>query len=151
MDRDEQVGIRFVGYVRTGLQGNEHIGRTGIYHFDIGVALCDELTHLEHKREVQIFLLGEFPDSSGILTSMTCVKHNSIWLLCPHRPAHQQCHYYIETFLHTTPNLKIGCKFTTKIAHMQIKKDFFVKNRMNSIILSDMSMWELAHKHAHGG
>jgi len=31
---------------------------------------------------------------------------------------------------------------------MQIKKDFFVKNRMNSIILSDMSMWELAHKHA---
>jgi hypothetical protein len=34
---------------------------------------------------------------------------------------------------------------------MQIKKDFFVKNRMYSIILSDMSMWELAHKHAHGG
>ncbi len=34
---------------------------------------------------------------------------------------------------------------------MQIKKDFFVKNRMYSIILSDMSMWELVHKHAHGG
>ena len=33
---------------------------------------------------------------------------------------------------------------------MQIKMDFFVKNRINSIILSDMSMWELAHKHAHG-
>ena len=31
---------------------------------------------------------------------------------------------------------------------MQIKKDFFVKNRMYSIILSDMSMWELARKHA---
>ena len=30
---------------------------------------------------------------------------------------------------------------------MQIKKDFFVKNRINSIILSDMSMWELAHGH----
>ena len=29
---------------------------------------------------------------------------------------------------------------------MQIKMDFFVKNRINSIILSDMSMWELAHK-----
>ena len=28
---------------------------------------------------------------------------------------------------------------------MQIKKDFFVKNRMYSIILSDMSMWELAN------
>jgi hypothetical protein len=25
---------------------------------------------------------------------------------------------------------------------MQIKKDFFVKNRMYSIILSDMSMWD---------
>ena len=34
---------------------------------------------------------------------------------------------------------------------MQIKTDFFVKNRINSIILSDMGMWELAHKHAHGG
>ena len=34
---------------------------------------------------------------------------------------------------------------------MQIKMDFFVKNRIDSIILSDMSMWELAHKHAHGG
>ena len=31
---------------------------------------------------------------------------------------------------------------------MQIKKDFFVKNRMYSIILSDMSMWNLAHRHA---
>ena len=30
---------------------------------------------------------------------------------------------------------------------MQIKTDFFVKNRINSIILSDMSMWELAHGH----
>ena len=32
---------------------------------------------------------------------------------------------------------------------MQIKTDFFVKNRIYSIILSEMSMWELAHKHAH--
>ena len=31
---------------------------------------------------------------------------------------------------------------------MQIKKDFFVKNRIYSIILSDMSMCELVHKHA---
>ena len=31
---------------------------------------------------------------------------------------------------------------------MQIKKDFFVKNRIYSIILSNMSMWELVYKHA---
>ena len=31
---------------------------------------------------------------------------------------------------------------------MQIKTYFFVKNRIYSIILNDMSMWELAHRHA---
>ena len=52
------------------------------------------------------------------------------------------------TCMRILTHFKIECKITTKIAHMQIKKDFFVKNRIYSIILSDMSMWELVHKHA---
>ena len=85
MDRDEQVGIRFVGYVGTLLERNEDVGRTGIDDLDVGILLFEQLSDLEHEFEVEIFLFGDLTDSPGILAAVPGIKHHGVVGLCHHR------------------------------------------------------------------
>ena len=57
MDGDEQVGIGFVGDIRTLLQGDEDIRGACIDDVDIGVLLLKQLAHLERKSQVEVLLL----------------------------------------------------------------------------------------------
>ena len=85
MNRDEQVGIRFVGDVGAGLQRDEHIGGTGINHLHIGILLFEQLTDFEHQTQVEVFLFGHLTDSSRVLTAVSGIQHHGITRLCHQR------------------------------------------------------------------
>ena len=103
MDRDEQVGIVLIRDIGAGLQGHKHVGRTGIYDVDLRILLYEQFTHFERQLQVQIFLIRELTDSSGVLSAMPGIEHDGVLFLRQHRQAKQHHQQYIYPFSHNTP------------------------------------------------
>ena len=74
MNRDKEVCLVSVGNVRTGVQGNEDIGLTGIYHLDIGTVLLHQFTEGQSHIQVNGLLFGDFAYSTCIMAAMTSVN-----------------------------------------------------------------------------
>ena len=103
MDRDEQVGIVLIRDIGAGLQGHKHVGRTGIHDVDLRILLYEQFTHFERQLQVQIFLIRELTDSSGVLSAMPGIEHDGVLFLRQHWQAKQHHQQYIYPFSHNTP------------------------------------------------
>ena len=103
MDGDKEIGVILVGNIRAGLQRNKDIRRACINDVDIGVLLVEFLADLEHQFEVEIFLLGEFPDRSGVFASVTRIQNNRILFLRRQRQNEERKECYKEIFSHIKP------------------------------------------------
>ena len=104
MDGDKEVGVILVGNIRAGLQRDEDIRRACINDVDIGVLLVEFLANLEHELEVEIFLLGEFPDRSGVFASVTRIQNDGILFLRRQRQNEERKECYKKIFSHIKPS-----------------------------------------------
>jgi hypothetical protein len=100
MDGDKEVCVILVGYIRAGLQRDEDIRGTGINDVDVGGLFVEFLADLEHELEVKIFLLGEFPDRSGVFASMPGIQNDGILFLRCQRQEEKRKECYKKIFPH---------------------------------------------------
>ena len=59
MDRDKQVGLITVGYVGTGVQGDERVGLTGIDNLDVRTVLLYQTTKGQCHIQIDNLLFGQ--------------------------------------------------------------------------------------------
>ena len=103
MDGNEQVRVVLVGYVGALLERNEHIRSTCEDHFDIGVLLFEQFADLERQFEIEIFLLGDASDGTGIFSSVTGVEDDGITFGSHHRQPEEENYEKKQLFSHFKP------------------------------------------------
>ena len=104
MDGDEEVGIRFIGNVRTLLERDKDIGRAGIYDIDVGILLIDLFSHRQYQLEVEVFLLREFSHRARVFSAVPGVEDECIGLLRHKGERQESCQQYMYNFSHSKPN-----------------------------------------------
>ena len=104
MDRDEEVSVRFIGNVRTLLERDKDICRTGIYDVHIGILLIDLFSHRQYQLEVEVFLLGEFSHRARVFSAVSGVEDEGIGLLRHKGERQESCQQYMYNFSHSKPN-----------------------------------------------
>ena len=90
MDRDEEVCVVFVRYIRARLERDEHIRRTGVHNVYIRVLLIKQFAYFENQRKVEIFLERELTYRSRVLTAMSGIEDDGIVLRRRKRKRHQE-------------------------------------------------------------
>ena len=70
MDRDEQVRLGLVGYRGTTVQGDKDIALAGIEHLHIRTILFNQLPYGQGHPQVDVLLLRDAPDGTGVMASM---------------------------------------------------------------------------------
>ena len=76
MKRDKEIGVGFIGFLRTFLQSQIFILVARIYYLYVFQILFQELAELQRHPEVHILFLHAIVLRAGVFAAMTGVNHH---------------------------------------------------------------------------
>ena len=90
----KEVGLVAIGYIGSLVERDEHVGFACVYYFYIRTIILHEPSEGKRHVEIDILLLGESANRTGVMSSMPGVDDKREILLGCHGHNEHEYHYY---------------------------------------------------------